>query len=183
MTRGLKESTTGGATEKRPTRFSRRAEQERSSALTASVVITLATLPEVTAWGDHGLVDLSLSLSLCSSLSPRRVRAPVVFGRRWCKVEPAWGRVASMAPAANGRAARQTLISCRFRGPFCLYLSTSESGFGPLPASSLSVAASPTLSFLSPYLFALPEDDAADNPIHLFILDEKPFDEPRNKRK
>lgn len=36
-----------------------------------------------------------------------------------------------MAPAANGYAARQTLISCRFRGPFRLYLSTSESASDP----------------------------------------------------
>lgn len=83
-----------------------------------TVVITLATLPEVTGPGDHRLVGLFVSLSLSLCLYRRRVRVLVVFGRCWCKVEPMWGRVASMAPAANGCAARQTLISCRFRGPF-----------------------------------------------------------------
>jgi len=84
--------------------------------------------------------SLSLSLSPPPSLSlPHvafilgRVRAFVVFRRCcWRKVESTWGRVASMAPAANGRAALQTLISCRFRGPSRFYLSTSKSASGPL---------------------------------------------------
>lgn len=60
--------------------------------------------------------------------------APFVVFRRccWRKVESTWGRVASMAPAANGRAALQTLISCRFRGPSRFYLSASESAPGSL---------------------------------------------------
>jgi len=82
---------------------------------------------------------------LPSPLHPGRVRALVVFRRCcWRKVESTWGRVASMAPAANGRAALQTLISCRFRGPSRFYLSASKSapgGSSPLPASGPSVAA------------------------------------------
>lgn len=48
-----------------------------------------------------------------------------------------------MAPTANGRAALQTLISCRFRGPSRFYLSESKSvPQDPLPsASGPSVAA------------------------------------------
>ena len=75
---------------------------------------------------------LALSLSHIAFILGR-VRAFVVFRRCcWRKVESTWGRVASMAPAANGRAALQTLISCRFRGPSRFYLSTSKSVSGPL---------------------------------------------------
>lgn len=77
--------------------------------------------------------SLSLALSLARRFHPGRVRAFVVFRRCcWRKVESTWGRVASMAPAANGRAALQTLISCRFRGPSRFYLSVSKSAPGPL---------------------------------------------------
>lgn len=40
----------------------RNGKESASSKVTASMVITLATLPEVTAQGDHGLVGFSLSL-------------------------------------------------------------------------------------------------------------------------
>lgn len=72
-------------------------------------------------------------LSLSRRFHPGRVRtvrclSPVLLAQGWTT----WGRVASMAPAANGRAALQTLISCRFRGPSRFYLSASESAPGSL---------------------------------------------------
>lgn len=48
--------------------------------MTATVVITLATLPEVTARGDHGLVELSLSLCLSLYLSLSRSRCCSLSG-------------------------------------------------------------------------------------------------------
>lgn len=91
------------------------------------------------------------SVLVLSSSHLGKVRAFVVFRRCcWRKVESTWGRVASMAPAANGRAALQTLISCRFRGPSRFYLSASKSAPGSLLFSLRSFSSRSTLLVLSP---------------------------------
>lgn len=95
-------------------------------------------------------LSLPLSLFLVATILEGCARF-VVFRRCcWRKVESTWGRVASMAPTANGRAALQTLISCRFRGPSRFYLSESKSVPQDLsPSASGSSVAADTLLVLS----------------------------------
>lgn len=101
-----------------------------------------------------------VSLSPSRRFHPDRVRAFVVFRRCcWRKVESTWGRVASMAPAANGRAALQTLISCRFRGPSRFYLSASKSAWGPLLFSLRPFSSRRPALLLSPRSRAIPASD------------------------